>query len=131
MINGFGTGHPGSFTHSPFIVDRPTFHVQVQLSNTARCTHDFNQNVLQELFPFFLLPLFSLSSGYLLQKLLLHQKVRNRHQAAMEGEDFAVGCILSIKTTLGDEFQAQVITFDRASNLLLLHILLLNYIQFL
>ncbi|KAF4355468.1 hypothetical protein F8388_015222 [Cannabis sativa] len=39
----------------------------------------------------------------------------------MEGsnaEDFAVGCFLSIKTTLGDEFQAYVITFDRPSNIL-------------
>ncbi|CAA2934772.1 Hypothetical predicted protein [Olea europaea subsp. europaea] len=39
------------------------------------------------------------------------------------GEDFAVGCILSIKTTLEEEFQAQVIAFDRPSNLLILHIL--------
>ncbi|CAA2934774.1 Hypothetical predicted protein [Olea europaea subsp. europaea] len=36
------------------------------------------------------------------------------------GEDFAVGCILSIKTTLEEEFQAQVIAFDRPSNLLIL-----------
>ncbi|KAF3431317.1 hypothetical protein FNV43_RR26048 [Rhamnella rubrinervis] len=45
---------------------------------------------------------------------------------AMDGsnvEDLAVGCFLSIKTTLGDEFQAQVITFDRPSNILVLHIL--------
>ncbi|XP_021908663.1 protein LSM12 homolog [Carica papaya] len=35
-------------------------------------------------------------------------------------EDFAVGCLLSIKTTLGDEFQAQVIAFDRHSNILVL-----------
>lgn len=39
------------------------------------------------------------------------------------GEEFAVGCILSIKTTLEEEFQAQVIAFDRPSNLLILHIL--------
>ncbi|CAI0386095.1 unnamed protein product [Linum tenue] len=39
-------------------------------------------------------------------------------------EDFAVGCMLSIKTTLGDEFDGQVITFDRPSNILVLHILL-------
>ncbi|CAA2954367.1 Hypothetical predicted protein [Olea europaea subsp. europaea] len=32
------------------------------------------------------------------------------------GVEFAVGCILSIKTTLGEEFQAQVITFDPSSN---------------
>ncbi|CAL1413680.1 unnamed protein product [Linum trigynum] len=39
-------------------------------------------------------------------------------------EDFAVGCMLSIKTTLGDEFDGQVVTFDRPSNILVLHILL-------
>ncbi|KDP21310.1 hypothetical protein JCGZ_21781 [Jatropha curcas] len=42
----------------------------------------------------------------------------------MEGsnnsEDFAVGCLLSIKTTLGEEFEGQVITFDRPSNILVL-----------
>ncbi|KAJ6721416.1 LSM12-like protein [Salix viminalis] len=47
---------------------------------------------------------------------------------AMEGsninsEDFTVGCLLSIKTTLGEEFDGQVITFDRPSNILVLHIL--------
>ncbi|CAA2954366.1 protein LSM12 homolog [Olea europaea var. sylvestris] len=36
------------------------------------------------------------------------------------GVEFAVGCILSIKTTLGEEFQAQVITFDPSSNVLIL-----------
>ncbi|XAR48045.1 hypothetical protein NMG60_11030746 [Bertholletia excelsa] len=35
-------------------------------------------------------------------------------------DEFAVGCILSIKTTLGDEFEGQVITFDRPSNVLVL-----------
>lgn len=42
---------------------------------------------------------------------------------AMDGsnpEDLAVGCLLSIRTTLGDEFEAQVITFDRSSNILVL-----------
>ncbi|KAI9169910.1 hypothetical protein LWI28_019376 [Acer negundo] len=42
----------------------------------------------------------------------------------MEGssnvEDLAVGCLLSIKTTLGDEFEGQIITFDRFSNILVL-----------
>ncbi|EEF30988.1 conserved hypothetical protein [Ricinus communis] len=33
-------------------------------------------------------------------------------------EEFAVGCFLSIKTILGDEFEGQVITFDRPSNIL-------------
>ncbi|EPS65234.1 hypothetical protein M569_09547, partial [Genlisea aurea] len=40
---------------------------------------------------------------------------------AMENdEEFAAGFVLSIETTLGEEFQAQVIAFDRASNLLIL-----------
>ncbi|XP_018813301.1 protein LSM12 homolog [Juglans regia] len=39
---------------------------------------------------------------------------------ATNSEDFAVGCLLSIKTTLGDDFEAQVITFDRHSNILVL-----------
>ncbi|XP_022725866.1 protein LSM12 homolog isoform X2 [Durio zibethinus] len=38
----------------------------------------------------------------------------------MEGEEFAVGCFLSIKTTLGDEFEAQIISFDTLSNILVL-----------
>ncbi|GAB2214205.1 hypothetical protein Droror1_Dr00018545 [Drosera rotundifolia] len=33
-------------------------------------------------------------------------------------EEIAVGYVLSIKTTLGDEFEAQIITFDRQSNIL-------------
>ncbi|KAK4263311.1 hypothetical protein QN277_028743 [Acacia crassicarpa] len=42
---------------------------------------------------------------------------------AMSGsnlQDLAVGCLLSIKTTFGDEFEAQVITFDRSSDILVL-----------
>lgn len=35
-------------------------------------------------------------------------------------EEIAVGCILAIKTTMGDEFQGQVLTFDRLSNILVL-----------
>ncbi|CAH9087785.1 unnamed protein product [Cuscuta epithymum] len=35
-------------------------------------------------------------------------------------EDFAVGCILSIETTFGEEFQGKVITFDRPSNILVI-----------
>lgn len=35
-------------------------------------------------------------------------------------EELAVGCLLSIKTTLGDEFEAQVVAFDRPSNILVL-----------
>lgn len=43
------------------------------------------------------------------------------------GEEFAVGCILAIKTTLGDEFEGQIITYDRPSNIVVLHILLLPH----
>uniref|UniRef100_A0A5B6YPB0 AD domain-containing protein n=1 Tax=Davidia involucrata TaxID=16924 RepID=A0A5B6YPB0_DAVIN len=39
---------------------------------------------------------------------------------ANSGEEFAVGCLLSIKTTLGDDFEGQVITFDRPSNILVI-----------
>ncbi|KAL1327616.1 hypothetical protein HN51_037627 [Arachis hypogaea] len=35
-------------------------------------------------------------------------------------EELAVGCMLSIRTTLGDEFEGQVVTFDRPSNILVL-----------
>ncbi|GMI87802.1 hypothetical protein like AT1G24050 [Hibiscus trionum] len=38
----------------------------------------------------------------------------------MGGEEFAVGCLLSIKTTLGDEFEGQIISYDRLSNILVL-----------
>ncbi|CAK9182488.1 unnamed protein product [Ilex paraguariensis] len=41
-------------------------------------------------------------------------------EAHSSSEEFAVGCMLSIKTTLGDDFQGQVITFDRPSNILVL-----------
>ncbi|KAL3501227.1 hypothetical protein ACH5RR_035676 [Cinchona calisaya] len=44
-------------------------------------------------------------------------------EAQNNNGDFAVGCLLSIKTTLGEEFQAQVLTFDRPSDILVLHIL--------
>ncbi|KAL6547242.1 hypothetical protein OROMI_022963 [Orobanche minor] len=50
--------------------------------------------------------------------------------AQAQDEEFAVGCILSIKTTLGEEFQVQVIAFDRQSNLLILHILQKNHLYF-
>ncbi|KAG9160558.1 hypothetical protein Leryth_020713 [Lithospermum erythrorhizon] len=43
--------------------------------------------------------------------------------AENRSDEFAVGCLLSIKTTFGEQFQAQIITFDRPSNLLVLHIL--------
>lgn len=36
------------------------------------------------------------------------------------GDELAVGCILAIKTTLGEEFEGQVITFDRPSNILVI-----------
>lgn len=44
-------------------------------------------------------------------------------QVGGSGEEFAVGCLLSIKTTLGDEFDGQVMAFDRFTNMLVIHIL--------
>lgn len=40
-------------------------------------------------------------------------------EAAGNG-DFAVGCRLNIKTTLGDEFEGEVITYDKISNMVVL-----------
>lgn len=40
-------------------------------------------------------------------------------EAAGNG-DFAVGCRLNIKTTLGEEFEGEVITFDKPSNMVVL-----------
>ncbi|KAK1619397.1 hypothetical protein QYE76_024914 [Lolium multiflorum] len=34
------------------------------------------------------------------------------------GEEFAVGVVISAKTTLGEEFEGQIVSFDRPSNLL-------------
>ncbi|GLU03053.1 hypothetical protein SLE2022_202720 [Rubroshorea leprosula] len=48
----------------------------------------------------------------------------------MEGEEFAVGSSLCIKTTFGEEFEGQVLTFDRSSNILALHILFLLILCF-
>lgn len=42
--------------------------------------------------------------------------------AAASGE-FVVGCRLAIKTTLGDDFEGHVLTFDKSSNVVVLHIL--------
>ncbi|XP_027148198.1 uncharacterized protein LOC113748825 [Coffea eugenioides] len=41
-------------------------------------------------------------------------------EAHNSNNDFTVGCILSIKTPLGEEFQGQVLTSDRSSNILVL-----------
>ncbi|XP_010043806.2 protein LSM12 homolog [Eucalyptus grandis] len=40
--------------------------------------------------------------------------------AAAVSDDFAIGCFLSIQTTFGDEFEAQVVAFDAPSNILVL-----------
>ncbi|CAN6239468.1 unnamed protein product, partial [Urochloa humidicola] len=40
------------------------------------------------------------------------------------GEEFAIGVVISAKTTLGEEFEGQIVAFDRPSNLLVIHILL-------
>ncbi|KAK3155243.1 hypothetical protein QOZ80_2BG0200730 [Eleusine coracana subsp. coracana] len=34
------------------------------------------------------------------------------------GEEFAIGVVISAKTTLGEEFEGQIVSFDRPSNLL-------------
>ncbi|CAN6550670.1 unnamed protein product [Malus baccata var. baccata] len=42
---------------------------------------------------------------------------------AMDGsvtEKLAIGCLVSVKTTLSDDFQGQVITFDRPSNIVVI-----------
>ena len=39
------------------------------------------------------------------------------------GEEFAVGVVISAKTTLGEEFEGQIVSFDRPTNLLVIHIL--------
>ncbi|PIA62173.1 hypothetical protein AQUCO_00200286v1 [Aquilegia coerulea] len=51
------------------------------------------------------------------------QSKKKKKKMAMEAsnnEEFEVGCIIAIKTTLGDEFEGQIITFDRLSNVLVL-----------
>nr|CAB3451051.1 unnamed protein product [Digitaria exilis] len=40
------------------------------------------------------------------------------------GEEFAIGVVISAKTTLGEEFEGQIVAFDRPSKLLVIHILL-------
>ncbi|KAF6157333.1 hypothetical protein GIB67_004271 [Kingdonia uniflora] len=40
--------------------------------------------------------------------------------SSSEGGEIAVGCHLAIKTTLGEHIEAQVLTFDRPSNFLVL-----------
>jgi len=36
------------------------------------------------------------------------------------GEEFAIGVVISAKTTLGEEFEGQIVAFDRPSNLLVI-----------
>ncbi|CAL9167059.1 uncharacterized protein LOC135593106 [Musa acuminata AAA Group] len=36
------------------------------------------------------------------------------------GEELAVGCVLSLRTTLGDEIEGQIIAYDRPSNILVI-----------
>ncbi|WOL19860.1 hypothetical protein Cni_G28662 [Canna indica] len=36
------------------------------------------------------------------------------------GEELAVGCVLSLRTTLGDDFEGQVIAYDRPSNIVVI-----------
>ncbi|KAI3744598.1 hypothetical protein L1987_57682 [Smallanthus sonchifolius] len=67
-----------------------------------------------------------------ISKLIAHEKkapqfaisLFRAREMAMDGssggDEFAVGCLLSIKTTFGDEFEGQIITYDRPSNILVL-----------
>jgi hypothetical protein len=59
------------------------------------------------------------------QKLRPSPPSTTRAAAAMEagGEEFAIGVVISAKTTLGEEFEGQIVSFDRPSNLLVIHIL--------
>jgi hypothetical protein len=50
------------------------------------------------------------------------------HSAAASGE-FAVGCRLAIKTILGDDFEGVVLTSDKSSNVVVLHILHTRFVQ--
>ncbi|PRQ43317.1 putative Anticodon-binding domain-containing protein [Rosa chinensis] len=50
----------------------------------------------------------------------MKKKMARDGSNAAAAEELAVGCFVSIKTTLGDNFQGQVITFDRPSNILIL-----------
>uniref|UniRef100_A0A0D9VKW0 AD domain-containing protein n=1 Tax=Leersia perrieri TaxID=77586 RepID=A0A0D9VKW0_9ORYZ len=34
------------------------------------------------------------------------------------GDEFAIGVLISVKTTLGEEFEGQIVSFDRPTNLL-------------
>ncbi|PNT69651.1 protein LSM12 homolog [Brachypodium distachyon] len=36
------------------------------------------------------------------------------------GEEFAIGVVISAKTTLGEEFEGQIVSFDRPTNLLVI-----------
>ena len=36
------------------------------------------------------------------------------------GEEFAIGVLISVKTTLGEEFEGQIVSFDRPTNLLVI-----------
>ncbi|CAL9047011.1 uncharacterized protein LOC135617486 isoform X1 [Musa acuminata AAA Group] len=36
------------------------------------------------------------------------------------GEELAVGCVLSLRTTLGDEIEGQIVAYDRPSNILVI-----------
>ncbi|KAG8059484.1 hypothetical protein GUJ93_ZPchr0002g24779 [Zizania palustris] len=36
------------------------------------------------------------------------------------GEEFAIGVLISVKSTLGDEFEGQIVSFDRSTNILVI-----------
>lgn len=55
---------------------------------------------------------------------------KNRMDPAGSGEQFVVGYRLAIKTTLGDDFEGHVLTYDKSSNIVVIHILPVSYIIF-
>lgn len=65
-----------------------------------------------------------LPNSFIRRKQQFEVLARKKEKMALDGsgngDDFSVGSFFSIKTTLGDEFQGQVITFDRPSNILVL-----------
>ncbi|KAJ8500787.1 hypothetical protein OPV22_011339 [Ensete ventricosum] len=43
-----------------------------------------------------------------------------RHMEGGGGEELAVGCVLSLRTTLGEEIEGQIVAYDRPSNILVI-----------
>lgn len=45
-------------------------------------------------------------------------------EAAGSGREYVEGCKLAIKTTLGDDIEGHVLTYDKNTNIVVIHILL-------